>query len=74
MTTLEKKYNKYIIKFIRDWLITGSEDTFVNVWSIKDNIELVVSYHLTDSLVFGLTEISESIYIASYESNELTHL
>lgn len=58
----------------RDWLITASEDTYVNVWCLKDKPELIVSYHLTDSLIFGVAQLDDNIFISSFESHELVHL
>jgi hypothetical protein len=42
-------------KTLRNFIISGSEDTFINVWELKgDEIVLAVSYHMTDSMIFGM--------------------
>lgn len=60
ITGLSSIDSRYISLFLRynylsDWLISGSEDTYIIVWKVsEESAELVVNYHLTDQMVVGV--------------------
>jgi hypothetical protein len=71
-----KKVANDIKKLFRNYLISTSEDTFINVWEVKENdIQLVVSYHMTDSMIFGMTMNDPvSFFVVAYDTNEIIKL
>ncbi|CAD8101866.1 unnamed protein product [Paramecium sonneborni] len=56
-----------------EYFLSGSEDTFINIWKLNQNLQpqLVQSHHLDDSIIVGITN---DIFIAAYDQHELIYI
>ena len=60
-------------------IISGSEDTYINIWKINPNEEAILasSYKLKDSMIVGIALLkpeTQKIMITSYDMSEIAIL
>ncbi|CAK95212.1 unnamed protein product (macronuclear) [Paramecium tetraurelia] len=57
----------------REQFLSGSDDTFINIWKLNQNLQpqLIQSHHLDDTIIVGITS---DIFVAAYDQHELIYI
>ncbi|CAD8199547.1 unnamed protein product [Paramecium pentaurelia] len=57
----------------KEYFISGSDDTFFNIWKLNQNLQpqLIQSHHLDDTIIVGITN---DIFVAAYDQQELLYI